>query len=58
MKKIFLNLALLLATASPMLAADKFYPDDPLQNEPATADAAGVKNSKLNDYYDLVENSF
>jgi hypothetical protein len=58
MKKIFLNLTLLLAAIAPMLAADKFYPDDPLQNEPRPHDAAGVKNRKLNDYYDLLENSF
>ena len=57
MKKTFLNLALLLATAAPLLAGDKFYPDDPLQKEPAPRDAAGVKSRKLNDYY-LVENSF
>jgi hypothetical protein len=58
MKKTFLNLILLLAAIAPLLAADKFYPDDPLQNEPRPRDAAGVKNRKLNDYYDLVENSF
>ncbi len=39
------------------MAADKFYSDDPLQKEPSPRDAI-VKNRKLNDYYDLLENSF
>lgn len=41
-----------------LVAADKFYADDPLQKGPPPRDAAGVKNRKLDDYYDLVENSF
>jgi hypothetical protein len=58
MTKTFLNLTLLLAMTAPLAAADKFYSDDPLKNEPASRDAAGVKGRKLNDYYDLIENSF
>jgi len=58
MTKTFLNLTLLLAMTAPLAAADKFYSDDPLKNEPAPRDAAGVKGRKLNDYYDLIENSF
>ena len=41
-----------------LFAAEKFYSDDPLQNEPHPRNAAGVKPRKLNDYYDLLENSF
>lgn len=58
MKRTLLNLALLLIIGNSLLAADKFYSDDPLQNEPAPRSAAGVKTRKLNDYYDLLENSF
>jgi len=58
MKKTFINFALLIAMATPLAAADKFYSDDPLQKEPKPRDAANVKNRKLNDYYDLLENSF
>jgi len=58
MKETLLNFALLLAMITPLTAADKFYSDDPLQHEPPPRDAAGVKGRKLNDYYDLVENSF
>jgi hypothetical protein len=45
----------LLCTLAP---TQKFYSDDPLQNEPAPRDASGVKARKLDDYYDLAENSF
>jgi hypothetical protein len=58
MKKTFLNLTLLLAMTATLTAADKFYSDDPLQNEPRPRDASGVRSRKLNDYYDLLENSF
>ena len=58
MKKTFLILTLLLAMAARLTAADKFYSDDPLQNEPRPRDASGVTNRQLNDYYDLLENSF
>ena len=49
MKKTFLNLTLLLAMTAPLMAADKFYSDDPLQKEPRPHDASGVKSRKLND---------
>ncbi|MBS1851592.1 MAG: hypothetical protein JST79_11805 [Acidobacteria bacterium] len=58
MKKTFATIMLLLAVASGLFAADKFYADDPLLKEPSPRDAAKVKNRKLNDYYDLLENSF
>jgi hypothetical protein len=58
MKKTLLNLAFLLAMGARLLAADKFYSDDPLQKEPPPRNASGVKSRKLNDYYDLLENSF
>jgi hypothetical protein len=38
--------------------AQRFYPDDPLLKEPAPRDASGVTVRKLDDYYDLIENSF
>ncbi len=56
--KSAIKLVFLLAMAQTALAAGKFYPDDPLQKEPPPRDAAGVKSRKLNDYYDLIENSF
>ena len=58
MKKTLLNSVVLLLVAAPLLAATKFYPDDPLQKEPPPRDASNVKSRKLNDYYDLIENSF
>jgi len=58
MNKSLLKFALIAVTSARLLAADKFYRDDPLQKEPQPRDAAGVKPRKLNDYYDLLENSF
>jgi hypothetical protein len=36
----------------------RFYPDDPLWQDPETQDAAGVRPIDLSDQYDVVENSF
>jgi hypothetical protein len=58
MKNTLCQLALFLVIGNALSAADKFYSDDPLQREPPARDAAGVKNRKLSQYYDLVENSF
>jgi hypothetical protein len=55
MKKLFIS-ALLLAAASEA-GAQKFYPDDPLTTDVRPRDASHVKSRKLNDYYDLLENS-
>ena len=52
------SLVILLLLSVRLAAAEKFYSDDPLQNEPRPRNAASVKPRKLNDYYDLVENSF
>jgi len=52
------SLVILLLLSVRLVAAEKFYSDDPLQNEPRPRNAASVKPRKLNDYYDLVENSF
>jgi hypothetical protein len=52
------NFGLFLMLGASVLAADKFYPDDPLQKEPTPHDAAGIKVRELNDYYDLLQNSF
>jgi hypothetical protein len=57
MKKHLLRFAVLTLIAQPVMA-EKFYSDDPLQREPHPRNAAGVKVRKLNDYYDLLENSF
>jgi hypothetical protein len=56
MKRLII-FALLLAAAC-QAEAQKFYPDDPVQNELRPSDASGVKPRKLNDYYDVLENSF
>jgi hypothetical protein len=58
MKKTIPTFALLLVMGSSLVAADKFYPDDPLQKEPPPRNVANVKTRKLNQYYDLLENSF
>ncbi len=57
MMKRFAYLAFLL----PPLAAfeqRKFYPDDPLDKEPAPLSAEKVNSRKLSDYYDLFYNQF
>jgi hypothetical protein len=56
MKKLLISA--LLVAASSQAAAQKFYPDDPLKKELQPRDASGVKSRKLNDYYDLLENSY
>jgi hypothetical protein len=58
MKTRLLKLLLVMLIAGHAVAADKFYSDDPLQEEPPPRNAAGVKPRKLSDYYDLLENSF
>src|SRR5262245_37461940 len=58
MKKIILTFLLLLVMGSWLVAAEKFYPDDPLQKEPPPRNVTNVKTRKLNQYYDLLENSF
>lgn len=52
--------ALLLALAAAPIGgvAPRFYDDDPLQDDPETQDASGVKEIDLSDGYDFVENSF
>jgi len=57
MKRTILTLLCLLMIGNWLIAADRFYPDDPLRKEPAPRDAA-LQNRKLYDYYDLLENSF
>ena len=39
-------------------AQPTYFPDDPLQVDPETRDAAGVKSRELSDPYDFVENTF
>ena len=58
MKRNPQTLAMLLLLSVRLLAAQKFYSDDPLQSEPRPRKAADVKPRRLNDYYDLLENSF
>jgi hypothetical protein len=51
---------LLLALAAVPIggAAPRFFDDDPLQDDPETQDASGVKEIDLSDGYDFIENSF
>ena len=47
---------LLLVAAA--LDAQRFYPDDPLDNEPPPHSVKDVKNRKLSDYFDLLNHQF
>jgi hypothetical protein len=47
---------LVLATAA--LSAQRFYPDDPLELEPPPRPVKDIKNRKLSDYFDLLNNQF
>lgn len=58
MKKTVFTFSLLLVMGNSLVAAEKFYPDDPLQKEPPPRNAANVKTRKINQYYDMLENSF
>src|SRR5262249_17767550 len=58
MKKTILTFSLLLVMGSPLVAAEKFYPDDPLQKEPPPRNVTNVKTRKQNKYYDVRETSF
>ena len=50
---------ILLALLTPLLlGAQKFYDDDPLREMPPSLEVNDVKARKLNDYYDLFENTF
>jgi hypothetical protein len=51
------TLILLLAPAA-VFAQPKFYPDDPLQREPAPMNVEKAFSRKLSDYYDLFSNQF
>ena len=39
-------------------AAPKFYPDDPISQDPETQDASNVKEIPVSPQFDLIENSF
>ena len=54
MKHVFV----LLSLACAALAQPKFYPDDPLDREPAPRNVDKVLNRKLSDYYDLFSHQF
>lgn len=58
MKKTILSLALLLVMGNGSVRAEKFYSDDPLQKEPSPRNAASVNVRRVDQYYDLLENSF
>src|SRR4030095_6985514 len=53
-----LGITLLTLLLGHPLMAQKFYPDDPLQKEPPSLNASSIKTRKLNDYYDLLQNTF
>jgi hypothetical protein len=51
------TLALILLTAS-ALSGQRFYSDDPLEFEPTPRPVKDIKNRKLSDYFDLLDNQF
>ena len=51
------TLALMLLTVA-ALDAQRFYPDDPLEFEPPPRPVKDIKNRKLSDYFDLLNNQF
>lgn len=51
------TLALILLTAA-ALSAQRFYDDDPLEFEPPPRPVKDIKNRKLSDYFDLLNNQF
>ena len=56
---ILLATAVLTASISGLhSAARALFDDDPLNEDPETQDASGVKEIDLSDQYDFVENSF
>src|SRR6185295_17174816 len=50
-------LACILLSAA-ALPAQRFYPDDPLEFEPPPRNVKDIKNRKLSDYFDLLNNQF
>jgi hypothetical protein len=50
-------IVLLLALAG-LASAQRFYPDDPLDREPAPVSVGQLKERKLSDYYDLFSHQF
>lgn len=59
-RKIILALitTFILAFTGSGIAAQKFYPDDPISNVADTQDASGVQRWKIDLFYDLAENLF
>jgi hypothetical protein len=51
-------LGIALAPATPRAASPKFYPDDPLQREPATQDASKAQEWEIDLFWDLALNLF
>ncbi|MCA1562906.1 MAG: hypothetical protein LC804_22435 [Acidobacteria bacterium] len=51
-------IVLAIAAVSGGAAGRKFYPDDPLANDPETQDASAVRPWDISNQYDLIENSF
>ncbi len=49
---------LLFTYSAVLLAQPKFYPDDPLEREPAPRNVDKVLSRKLSDYYDLFSHQF
>ena len=48
----------LLLSSGSRAAGPRFYSDDPLQRDPETQDASGVKPIPVSEQYDFIENSF
>ena len=54
-----MNKTIALALLTPvLLGAQKFYDDDPLEKQPAPLHVEDAQPRKLNDFYDLYENTF
>ncbi len=58
MKKTVVLALLFLLLLVPLLRAQKFYPDDPLEIEPVPLHVEDANYRKLNDYYDFFLHTF
>lgn len=53
-----MRLVALVLLAAGLVQAEKFYPDDPLEREPAPRHVAQALRRKVSDYYDFFQNTF
>ena len=57
-RRLFAKLVILALQFAVLLGAQKFYADDPLEEMPAPLAVEKLETRKLNDVYDLFENTF